>query len=128
MQHYEGGCHCGAVRFDIEADLGNATQCNCSICTKKGVINHRVAAERLHIVKGNEALALYQFGTRTAKHWYCRHCGIHVFSNPRRAPDQYAINLRCLDDFYRILPNVTIKPFDGQHWEEAVAVEAADRR
>jgi hypothetical protein len=128
MQRYEGSCHCGAVRFDIEADLRNATQCNCSICTKKGAINHRVAAPRLRIVQGNEALALYQFGTRTAKHWYCRHCGIHVFSNPRRAPDQYAINLRCLDDFYRILPNITIKPFDGQHWEEAVAAEAADRR
>ena len=125
MQRYEGGCHCGAVRLSVEADLRTATQCNCSICTKKGVINHRVPPEGLHILQGREALALYQFGTLTAKHWYCRHCGIHVFSNPRRAPDQCAVNLRCLDDFYRILPGLTIRQFDGQHWEEAVAAEAA---
>ena len=125
MQTYEGGCHCGAVRFRIETNLATATQCNCSICTKKGVINHRVAPEHLHVLTGRDALALYQFGTRTAKHWYCKHCGIHVYSNPRRAPDQYAVNLRCLDDFYRVAPGVAIRQFDGKHWEEAVAAEAA---
>ena len=128
MQSYEGGCHCGAVRLRIETDLATATQCNCSICTKKGVINHRVAPDRLHILKGRDALTLYQFGTLTAKHWYCKHCAIHVFSNPRRAPDQFSVNLRCLDDFYRVLPGIAIRQFDGQHWEEAVAAETAERR
>ena len=120
MERYEGGCHCGAVRYAIETKLESATECNCSICTKKGVINHRVAAERLTILQGRDALGLYQFGTLTAKHWYCRNCGIHVFSNPRRAPDQYAVNLRTLDDFHRVIQGVEIRHFDGQHWEEAV--------
>jgi hypothetical protein len=120
MTRYEGGCHCGKVRFSIETELQSATQCNCSICTKKGVINHRVPPERLHLLQGQDALGLYQFGTQTAKHWYCKHCGIHVYSNPRRAPDQYAVNLRCLDDFYRIVDGLKITQFDGQHWEDAV--------
>jgi hypothetical protein len=120
MQSYQGGCHCGAVRYAIESELKTATECNCSICTKKGVINHRVAPERLSILRGADALALYQFGTRTAKHRYCKQCGVHVFSNPRRAPDQYAVNLRTLDDFHRLLPGIEIRQFDGQHWEEAV--------
>ena len=128
MQRYDGGCHCGTVRFHFDSALASATQCNCSICTKKGVINHRVAPEQLQIDQGKDALALYQFGTRTAKHWYCTRCGIHVFSNPRRAPDHYAVNLRCLDDFHRILPTLSIRQFDGQHWEEAVAAEAAAAR
>ncbi len=120
MQRYEGGCHCGRVRYGIETELKTATECNCSICMKKGVINHRVAPERLHVVQGRDALGLYQFGTHTAKHWYCKTCGIHVFSNPRRAPDQYAVNLRTLDDIHRLVAGIEIRHFDGQHWEEAV--------
>lgn len=127
MKRYEGGCHCGKVRFQIEGDIVAASQCNCSICTKKGVINTRVAPERLKLLQGGDELALYQFGTLTAKHWYCRHCGIHVFSNPRRAPTQFAVNLRVLDDFHRIVPQLVVKQFDGQHWEQAVAAENAGR-
>jgi hypothetical protein len=127
QQRYRGSCHCGQVRYEIEGEITAASQCNCSICTKKGVINARVAPERLHILQGKEALALYQFGTHTAKHWFCRHCGIQVFANPRRAPDQFAVNLRCLDDFYRLMPTLPVRQFDGQHWERAVAAENAGR-
>jgi hypothetical protein len=128
MQRYEGGCHCGKVRFAIEGDIAAASQCNCSICTKKGVINTRVSPERLRLLRGEDDLALYQFGTRTAKHWYCKHCGIHVYANPRRAPDQFAVNLRALDDFHRIIPGLVVKQFDGQHWEQSVAAESAGRQ
>jgi len=125
MNRYEGGCHCGRVRFAVESEMKSATQCNCSVCTKKGGINHRVAPERLHLLRGDDALGLYQFGTHTAKHWHCKHCGIHVYSNPRRAPDQFAVNLRCLDDYYRIIATLEITQFDGQHWEEANAAAVA---
>jgi len=128
MQRHRGSCHCGKVQYEIEADITAASQCNCSICTKKGVINMRVAPEHLHILQGKDDLALYQFGTHTAKHWFCKHCGIQVFANPRRAPGQFAVNLRCLDDFHRLLPTVQIRQFDGQHWEEAVAADEARRR
>ena len=127
MKTYEGGCHCGRVRFRIESEMKSATQCNCSICTKKGVINHRVAPERFKVLQGEESLGLYQFNTLTAKHWFCKHCGIPVFSNPRRAPDHYAVNLRCLDDYYTVVDHLEIGHFDGQHWEQSVrlAEEAA---
>lgn len=127
-KRHAGSCHCGKVRYEIEGDITAASQCNCSICTKKGVINTRVSPDRLHILQGKEDLALYQFGTQTAKHWFCRHCGIQVFANPRRAPDQFAVNMRCLDDFHRLMPTVTVRQFDGQHWEEAVAAETARAR
>ena len=80
------------------------------------------------LVQIEEYLGLYQFNTFTAKHWFCKTCGIPVFSNPRRAPDQYAVNLRCLDDFHKIVDGLTITRFDGQHWEESVRMaEAATR-
>lgn len=120
MQRYEGGCHCGKIRFAIESTITNGTQCNCSICTKKGMLNHRVAPEHFKLLQGENELGLYQFNTNTAKHWFCKTCGIQVFSNPRRAPGHYAVNLRCLDDYYEIIDGITITHFDGQHWEDAV--------
>ena len=115
MSTYRGGCHCGAVRFEAEAELKLATACNCSICTKKGIIHHRVKAFRL--TSGESLLTLYQFGEMKAKHWFCSRCGIHPFSNPRAAPDQTSINLRCLDDFEVLRGQIAVQDFDGRHWE-----------
>lgn len=121
MKTYQGGCHCGAVCFEVTSDLAKAIQCNCSICTKKGALHHRVAPARFRLLKGKQDLVLYRFGTNTAKHWFCRHCGIHVFSNPRLAPDACSVNIRCLDDFEALLPGIEIVHFDGRHWEQAAS-------
>lgn len=120
MRTYKGGCHCGQVRFEIETDLTKAIECNCSICTKKGALHHRVPPERFKLLAGQDALALYQFGSKTAKHWFCKHCGIHPFSNPRAAPNMYSINVRCLDDFDTERTKIEIGAFDGKNWEEAI--------
>jgi hypothetical protein len=73
--------------------------CNCSICTKKGVLHHRVTPEQFTLLEGKEYLSLYQFDSKEAKHDFCKQCGIHPFNNPHAAPDMYSINVRCLDDF-----------------------------
>ena len=119
MPTYQGSCHCGAVRFEIDTDLDRAIQCNCSICSKKGALHHRVSAGRFRLLAGREALSLHQFGTRTASHWFCRHCGIHPFSNPRLDPEATSVNIRCLDDYATLLPQIDIVHFDGLHWEQA---------
>lgn len=120
MESYSGGCHCGHVRFEIQTDLATAVECNCSVCRKKGALHHRVPPERFNILSGHDALDLYQFGSREAKHWFCKHCGIHSFSNPRAAPDMYSVNIRCLDDYEALKADIKITQFDGKHWEEAV--------
>lgn len=120
MKKYQGGCHCGQVRFEIETELNTAIECNCSICTKKGALHHRVPPERFRLLSGQESLARYQSGTRIAKHWFCKHCGIHFFSNPRAAPEMFSVNVRCLDDFHALKDGIEIVQFDGRHWEEAV--------
>ncbi len=118
MSKHLGGCHCGAVRFEVELDLENASECNCSICTKKGAVHHRATAFRL--LSGEEYLTLYQFGEKKAKHLFCSRCGIHSFTNPRAAPDKVTVNLRCLDDYHEIAERLTIRQFDGRNWESAV--------
>ena len=120
MKPYEGGCHCGKVRFRIRTDLSRLVECNCSICAKKGALHHRVPPENFELLSGQDALALYQFGTKVAKHYFCRFCGIHTFSNPRAAPDMVTVNVRCLDRFPQDMDLDNVAKFDGQNWEQAV--------
>jgi len=122
LRTYEGGCHCGKVRFRIEADLDKTLigECNCSICTKKGILHLPVHRDRLTLLSGAGDIATYTFGTGTARHTFCRHCGIHAFYHPRTDPENYSVNARCLDDF----DPATMGPrrlFDGRHWEDAFA-------
>ena len=128
VKTYEGGCHCGAVRFRVRTDFSRVTECNCSICRRKGVINQRVRSEDLEFLRGKETLSIYQFGTRTAKHYFCPRCGVFPFSNPRTAPDQYAINIRCLDSFHELIGGLKVIPFDGRHWEEAARAMRAETK
>lgn len=121
MPTYTGSCHCGQVRFEIDAEIDRVTRCNCSICAKKGALHVRVAPEDFRLLSGAADLGTYQFGTRVAKHHFCTRCGIHPFSRPRAAPERYAVNLRCLDGVEAAQFEQRIVDFDGQNWEDAVA-------
>ena len=96
-QTYEGGCHCGRVRFRVTAELSGVTDCNCSVCRKKGFLHLIVAPERFELISGKDALTAYRFNTGTAKHTFCATCGIHPFYVPRSDPDKIDVNVRCLD-------------------------------
>ena len=96
-QTFEGGCHCGRVRFRVTADLDGVTECNCSICTKKGFLHLIVPPEQFELISGKDDLTTYQFNTGTAKHTFCKVCGIHSFYVPRSDPDKIDVNARCLD-------------------------------
>ena len=114
----QGGCHCGRVRFRVTADLDRVTECNCSICTKKGILHLIVSPEQFELISGRDDLATYTFNTGAAKHTFCKHCGIHPFYVPRSDPDKIDVNARCLDD----VDLVQLKPkyFDGRNWETAM--------
>ncbi|MDJ0698573.1 MAG: GFA family protein [Woeseiaceae bacterium] len=115
---YEGGCHCGAVRFRVRIENRKALECNCSMCSKKGFVNLIAAPEDFVLLAGEESLSTYRFNTRTAEHRFCKVCGIHPFSRPRSHPGSYDVNARCLDAGFDFLE---ITPFDGQNWEESVS-------
>jgi hypothetical protein len=98
MQTYAGSCHCGRVRFEVQADLDHVRVCDCSICRRRGALLHRVAEERLTMLSSWDELATYQFHTHQAKDYFCRTCGILPFRRPRTAPDVWSVNVRCLED------------------------------
>jgi hypothetical protein len=118
MQTYEGGCHCGRVRFRVIAELTGIADCNCSVCTKKGFLHLIVPPEQFELLSGADDLSTYQFNTGTAKHSFCRQCGIHPFYVPRSDPDKIDVNVRCLDDID--LTTIQVTPFDGRNWEDAI--------
>ena len=119
LKTYEGGCHCGRVRFRVTGPLDDVSECNCSLCTMKGFVHFIVAPERFELLTSREALTTYQFNTMVAKHTFCSTCGIHPFYVPRSDPDKIDVNARCLDgvDVASLRP----RQFDGRNWEQAIA-------
>lgn len=117
---YSGGCHCGAVAFEIDADLSSETvlDCNCSMCRRKGILHLIIPPSRFRLLRGKDALSTYRFGTGQAVHQFCATCGIHPFYTPRSHPDSIDVNVRCLDEVD--LTTLDVTPFDGKNWEENV--------
>lgn len=97
MQTYRGQCHCGNVQFAVTTVLDRGDRCNCSFCSRRGAIMHSVPVDRFKLLTGENSLALCQFHTQTAKHYFCNTCGICTFHRPRIAPEKYRINVACLE-------------------------------
>lgn len=115
----EGGCHCGAVRFEAEVTEPPiaALQCNCSVCRMTGFIHVLVPHEQFNLTSGSEELSSYRFGTGTAEHLFCRRCGVKSFYQPRSHPHAWSVNANCLTTEVELL----LEQFEGRNWEQAKA-------
>ncbi len=116
MTIHKGGCHCGRIRFEVEApgDL-EVNECNCSICRLTGFLHLIVRKADFKLVSGQDDLSTYQFNTGVARHFFCAVCGVKSFYIPRSNPDGYSVNARCLDP--GTVTSMTIDTFDGRNWE-----------
>lgn len=121
-QSFSGGCHCGAIRFQIWVQDFTVLDCNCSICQKKGFLHLIVPPEQFELLQGADALQTYTFNTGVAKHHFCKICGIAPFYKPRSHPDSYDVNLRCIDSepLEILLARFVLQPFDGRQWEQNI--------
>jgi hypothetical protein len=117
MSTYQGGCHCGRVQFEVTAQIDEVIDCNCSICAKRGFLHLIVEPEQFRLLTPEAALALYQFNTKTAKHYFCPVCGVCSYYVPRSHPDKIDVNVRCLEGI--ALEELSIVPFDGREWEKS---------
>ena len=116
MITHHGGCHCGRVRFEVDAPAElRIDECNCSMCTRTAFLHLIVPADRFRITKGRDDLTLYTFNTGTAKHYFCSTCGIKPFYVPRSHPDGWSVNARCLDD--GTVKSSRVRAIDGRNWE-----------
>ncbi|KAM6465123.1 centromere protein V [Liasis olivaceus] len=116
---HTGGCHCGAVRFEVWAsDNLHVFDCNCSICVKKQNRHFIVPASHFKLLKGADHLSTYTFNTHCAQHTFCKTCGVQSFYTPRSNPDGYGIAPHCLDE--GTITKITVEPINGKEWEKAV--------
>jgi hypothetical protein len=112
-QTYKAACHCGSVQFDVELseDLKTARRCTCSICTMRGAVAVSAELAGMTFTQGEELLTLYTFNTHQAKHYFCSKCGTYTHHQRRSNPNQYGINVACLEG---------VSPFD---FEEVVVFD-----
>jgi hypothetical protein len=111
-----GGCHCGAVRFQVDLPRQVEVQsCNCSVCAMTGFLHVIVPESRFRLMTDEAALTAYTFNTGVARHLFCSSCGVKSFYRPRSNPDGWSVNARCLDTTDGL--ELNIEAFDGQNWE-----------
>ncbi|CAA2973413.1 centromere protein V-like isoform X1 [Olea europaea var. sylvestris] len=121
MVVHNGGCHCKKVRWKVRAPSSVLIwQCNCSDCSMRGNLSFSVPLERFELFEDSKQfLTTYTFGTHTAKHTFCKVCGITSFYIPRSNPDGIAVTFRCVDP--GTITHVEIRQFDGKNWERSYA-------
>jgi hypothetical protein len=111
---YKGGCHCRQISFEVEGELEQVIQCNCSICSKRGALLWFVPHANFHLLTPEENLSTYTFNKHVIKHRFCAKCGCAPYgegANPK-GEEMVAINTRCLDDVD--LSALKVRDFDGQ--------------
>lgn len=116
-----GGCHCGAVRFEVQAPLQmEVLDCNCSMCRMSGFWHLIVPATAFRLLGDAAALSSYQFNSGVARHLFCTRCGVKSYYIPRSNPDGFDVNARCLDEHPQRV--IKVRPFDGRgNWEQGAA-------
>lgn len=117
LKTYQGGCHCGNVRYRVQMELGPVMTCNCSICSKTGTMLAFVPVDQFELSQGEDALTDYQFNKNVIHHYFCKTCGIRSFARgtvPGSGKEMAAVNVRCLDDID--LDALQIQQVDGKSY------------
>ncbi|MEA3116404.1 MAG: hypothetical protein QOG58_6203 [Caballeronia sp.] len=96
MNQYLASCHCGRVKFSLEADIDELIACDCSLCMKRNALMVTVAHDKLKIMSGEDALSLYQWNTGKARHYFCSTCGIYTCHRRRSDVNVFSVNVFCI--------------------------------
>jgi hypothetical protein len=117
---HRGGCHCGAVAFEVSAPaVIEVLECNCSVCVKTGYLHLIVDRAKFQLIRGADKLLEYRFNTNQAQHFFCRVCGIKSFYVPRSHPEGLSVHARCIEP--GTVTQLILRPYDGRNWEAARA-------
>ena len=117
MKTYHGSCHCGAIKFNLKCHpITKGLRCNCSICRRKGtmMLGEAVDQADISIDAKPEDIGLYQFDSKVAKHYFCKHCGIYTHHETARYPGKFRVNLGCIDEVDPFALEFDV--FDGKDW------------
>ncbi|WP_114241478.1 GFA family protein [Dyella sp. C9] len=112
----EGSCHCGCIAFDVEGQPVEAFECNCTYCSRRGLLLWFVPRDQFHLRTPEEAMSSYRFNRHVIDHRFCPQCGVQAFAfgqDSKTGGAVVAVNVRCLEGVD--LAAIERKPFDGRH-------------
>jgi hypothetical protein len=115
-QHYQGSCHCGAIKFSYDGEeITKGLRCTCSICSRKGAMMspEAIPMENLKIDADDRDIGLYQFGNQVAKHYFCKNCGVYTHNEMLRKPGHMRVNLGCIENLDT--SELEVMVFDGKN-------------
>jgi len=118
---HAGGCHCGAVRFEVDVDLSQGVgQCNCTVCTMVGGTTSIVKPEAFQLLKGESETSFYEWGGKTGRRFFCKHCGVSCFAKgflKEVGGDYVSVFVNCFDGIELI--GLPVRHWDGRNnnWE-----------
>lgn len=111
---HKGSCHCGQIAFEVDGDVSQAMECNCSHCSRKGYLLWFVPRANLRMTSSTDSLSTYKFNKHVISHHFCANCGCAPFGfgpSPK-GEEMAAVNVRCLETVE--LDKLTRIPFDGR--------------
>ena len=126
----DGVCHCGGVRFRVTLSDGlrTARRCTCSFCRMRGAVAVTAKLGGVTVLEGADLLTEYRFNTGAAKHYFCSRCGIYTHHQRRSNPNEYGVNVACLEGVSPFdFPEVPVydgvnHPTDNDGWSRMAGV------
>lgn len=110
---YQGSCHCGDIVFEAEGEIGPVVECNCSHCSRKGVLLWFIGRDKMTLKTPESAMTTYHFNKHVIDHLFCKRCGCQPFGlgvDPK-GNRMAAINVRCVEGID--LTALKRIPYDG---------------
>lgn len=109
---FKGSCYCGDLRIEVEGEIGEVIECECSICRMTDFLHWFVDEEQVTFRSQSDSLATYLWGSGKTPHYFCRTCGVAPRLDHRMQPHGYSVNVRCLEDVQ--IEHLNIKPYNGR--------------
>ncbi|MGH8371637.1 MAG: GFA family protein [Gammaproteobacteria bacterium] len=111
---YHGSCHCGKIAYEVEGELKEVAECNCSICSRRGYLLWFLPRSSLQLKTSDTDMKHYTFNKHRIKHYFCPTCGSAPFGMGAdgKGNEMAAINVRCLEDVD--ITALKINKFDGR--------------
>lgn len=97
---YQGSCHCGNIRYEVEGEIGKLAECNCSHCLRKGYLLWFISRDALTMHTPESEMSAYTFNKHAIQHRFCPKCGCAPFGLGKdpQGNDAAAVNARCLEN------------------------------
>jgi hypothetical protein len=118
---FEGGCLCGAVRYEVSVPAGLTGNCYCYDCRRSsgsGHCTHIVVPSAAYRVAGR--LSAYDRPADSGNivsRKFCPTCGAPVHSTNSAMPDLVFVRASSLDDPEPVMPQVNVYVSRAPSWD-----------